>query len=259
MLVDICLALLSVALILWLASMWYINDFSVPRKHLEHVKEALVIFPHADDETNIAGLLWLLKQGRVAVTFVVLTRGENGTPDAHKDLHLKTVRANEVQRVARRLGAGQLIQEDFGDGQLNTQKAELRRYIDKLLQTQQPDLVITYDKAGLYGHEDHITCSEITTELLANYPKTQLWYSVWPKHLLRTAHLPTHMAKDPAFESKRGVPNARIFIGRGVFAKIASVYSHTSQRRSFRSMMPMHVPIWLLYSLQIFEYYERVD
>jgi hypothetical protein len=67
------------------------------------------------------------------------------------------------------------------------------------------------------------------------------------------------MAKDAHFADRRGLPNMRIFIGRGVFAKVVSVYSHKSQRHGFRSMMPFHLPIWFVYSSQLYEYYERVN
>lgn len=253
------LYVILVAAVAWLLSFLYVNDFSVPHSTLPKFKRALVIFPHADDETNTAGLISRLCRRGTFVTFVVLTRGESGTADAHEDPRLKRIRAQEMRGVSDRLGAGTLIQEDFGDGKLASRRRELKRYMAELLDSDEPDLVVTYDLAGLYGHEDHIVCAEIMTELAKSHPAVQLWYSVWPERLLRAANLPSHMAKDPHFADRRATPNMRVFTGFNMFAKIASVYGHKSQRRSFRRMMPFHLPIWFVYSLQLYEYYEKVS
>ena len=242
----------------WLAGFWYTNDLSVPSGHIPNVKKVLVIFPHADDETNIAGLAWLIGKYGMQFTVVVLTRGENGTPDATRDERLRAMRAEEMHRVCDRLG-GTLIQEDFGDGQLDKKQHELTRYVRQLLDSEQPDLVVTYDLAGLYGHPDHIQCTAVVTKLMASRSSAQLWYVTAPARLSRAMNWPTHMARDPAVLTRRSQPTLRVFVGRGVFAKIASVYNHKSQRASFRSAMPFGLPIWFVYSLQLFEYYHQVE
>ena len=242
----------------WLAGFWYANDFSVPSGHVPNVKKVLVIFPHADDETNIAGLAWLIGKRGLQLTVVVLTRGEYGTPDATHDERLRALRAEEMQKVCDRLG-GTLIQEDFGDGQLDRKEQPLTRYIRQLLSSEQPDLVVTYDPAGLYGHPDHVQCTDVVTKVMASQSSARLWYVTAPARFSRAMKWPTHMARDPAVLARRSRPTVRVFVGRGIAAKIASVYNHKSQRASFRSAMPFGLPIWFVYSLQLFEYYHQAE
>jgi LmbE family N-acetylglucosaminyl deacetylase len=219
-----------------------------------------VIFPHPDDETNIAGTLWKLHRLRRHVTLQILTKGECGTPDAHFDFSLKATRSAEMRRVRDILGIDTLIQEDLGDGQVAAHRAEARTCIIAALREAKPDLVITYDLAGLYGHEDHITCAEEVAQCLKQtHSAATLWYSAVPPRQLKLTNLPTHMAKDRQFANKRAKPNLRVSVGPlGVIAKVHSIYAHTSQRRSFRESVPLHAPLWFMYSMRVSEYFEEV-
>lgn len=244
----------------WAGGMLYLNDFSVPRMQLRRFRQVLVAFPHPDDETNVAGLIWQLHRLHVPVTLVVLTKGECGTPDAHLEPSLRQIRSGEMRSVCGLLGAKALYHEDFGDGQVAQNRERVRAYLKKLLDDVRPDLVVTYDLAGLYGHEDHITCSEIITELIqAKHLKTSLWYSTIPARLVRAENLPTHMAKDPEFAKRRARANLRIPVGRGIIAKVRAVYMHKSQRLSFQKSMPAHLPVWFVHSMFINEYFEKVQ
>ncbi len=244
---------------LWMFGVLYVNDFSVPARQLGHFKRALVIFPHPDDETNVAGTIWRLARNGCAVTLAVLTEGECGTPDAHFEQDLATQRRAEMRQAAKALGDVELIQEDFGDSRLATRTSRLKPYLDGLLAREQPDLVISYDLAGLYGHPDHVACAQIIADLLAQkYPGVSLWHTAWPKRLLAMAKLPEHMARGPDFRSKRANPNARVFVGLGLIAQIRAIYAHKSQRQSFASSVPYHLPLWFVQSLKVYEYFEQV-
>src|SRR6266478_1569801 len=82
-------------------------------------------------------------------------------------------------------------------------------------------LVITYDLAGFYGHADHITCSEIITELKkTRFPEVPLWYVTFPKRVLARVKLPEQIAIDPHIQEKRAFPTHKLFIGVSVFPKI---------------------------------------
>lgn len=256
---SLILIFLCVIVCLWLAGLLYTNDFSVPAGALPTVRKALIIFPHADDETNVAGFVWRLHITHTAISMTVLTLGENGTPDAHQDLGLQSVREAEMRAICNQFGST-LIQKDFGDGQLDKKTQTLTRYIRQLIQAEHPNLVITYDPAGMYGHPDHVACTEVVTKVLQqDAPHIQLWYVTFLPRVLTAMNLPVHMAHDPHFSERRAVPDRRIFIGRGVFAKTAAIYHHKSQRDSFRKSMPFHLPIWLVYAVQPFEYYKRIQ
>lgn len=260
MILILLIALLIALAAVWLVGMVYANDFSIAPATLGRFQRVLVIFPHPDDETNIAGTLWRLHRLKSHVTLLVLTKGECGTPDAHYDFSLKAIRSAEIRRVRDALGIDRLVQEDIGDGKVADRRPDARAAIVKTIQEAKPDLVITYDLAGLYGHADHIACAEEAVAALKQANATaRVWYSAVPPRLLNLTNLPTHMAKDPHFADKRAKPNLRISIGPlGVIAKVRSIYAHTSQRRSFRESVPMRAPLWLMYSMRVNEYFEEV-
>lgn len=261
MLLAISLIILLAAIATtWTVDMWYANDFSLRPVHLRQFKRILVIFPHPDDETNVAGTLWRLHRQKAHITLLVLTKGECGTPDAHYDFSLKATRSAEMRRVRDALGINQLIQQDLGDGQVAHNRPAARKCIIDAIREAKPDLVITYDLAGLYGHEDHIACAEEAMHSLKQtHTAATLWYSAIPPRLLKLTNLPTHMAKDPRFADKRAKPNIRVNIGpAGTIAKVRSIYAHTSQRRSFRESVPLHAPLWFMYSMRVNEYFEEV-
>lgn len=260
LLVVLLILLLVGVLTAWLVGTWYVNDFSLRPGLLRQFKCVLVIFPHPDDETNIAGTLWRLHRQKAHITLLVLTKGECGTPDAHYDFSLKATRSAEMRHVRDALGIDRLIQHDLGDGQVAQNRAAARKCIIDAIREAKPDLVITYDLAGLYGHEDHIACAEEAMHSLKQtHTNATLWYSAIPQRLLKLTHLPTHMAKDPRFADKRAKPNIRVNIGpMGVMAKVRSIYAHTSQRRSFRESVPLHAPLWYMYSMRVNEYFEEV-
>src|SRR5579859_2905502 len=158
----IILAVIVLLIIVWIVGMFLTNDFYLPSKNIQKYKKILIIFPHADDEVlHTIGLIRNASQYGNKTTWVILTKGERGTHDAHLDNSLKAIRTKEAQEVAKIYGVTKLIQEDFGDDRLQTKRKELTEYIDTLIKSAKPDLIVTYDLAGEYGHPDHIIVSEI--------------------------------------------------------------------------------------------------
>src|SRR2546421_12713503 len=122
----ILLIILLVILLFWTTGFLLVTDFSVPLRDARQFKHVLVIFPHADDEASTCGgFLHHVSRGGSAVTLVILTKGERGTPNATLDVSLKDIRTREAQAVAAILGISRLIQEYFGDGDLHDKKQEL--------------------------------------------------------------------------------------------------------------------------------------
>ena len=194
------------------------------------------------------------------MTLVILTKGERGTPNATLDVSLKDIRTREAQAVAAILGISRFIQEDFGDGDLHDKKQELTTFIDMTIEQEKPDLLITYDLAGFYGHADHITCSEIITELKkTRFQEIPLWYVTLPKRMLARVEQPEDMATDPQFQEKRALPTHKIFIGVSVFPKIKSWYTYKSQRASFTKGIMKFLPIWFFLSTVLFEYFAEAS
>ncbi len=248
--------LLSVPL-LWVAGFLWVTDFSVPLRDARQFRRVLVLFPHADDEAiTCGGFLHRLSAGGCAVTLVILTKGERGTPDATIDVGLKDIRVREAQAAAAILGISRRIQQDFGDGALREKKPELTRFIARTIEQEQPDLLVTYDRAGFYGHADHIVCSEIVTELKnQRFREIPLWYVTFPNRVLARANLPEHMTTDPHAHEKQSSPTHKIFIGASVFPKIKSWYTYKSQRASMTQGIRGLLPIWFFLSMVLYEYF----
>lgn len=233
------------------------TDFSVPTKNTKQFRHILVIFPHADDEAvTCGGVLHRASKQGSTVTLALLTRGEKGTPNAVHDGSLKDIRTKEAQTVATILRLSRLIQQDFGDSELHNKKQELSAFIATLIEQENPDLLITYDLAGLYGHSDHISCSEVVTELKkTSFPELPLWYVTLPKRLLARVKLPEHMAIDPHFREKQAYPTHKIYIGVSVFPKIKSWYTYKSQRAALAQGIGTLFPFWFALSMVLFEYF----
>ncbi|MFA5827923.1 MAG: PIG-L family deacetylase [Candidatus Shapirobacteria bacterium] len=247
--------LVLIIIVSWLIGFIVLNDFSVPSISVK-AKRILFVFPHPDDEISVGGLIKHVAIHYGFVSLAILTRGERGTTDGHLCEQLKIIRREEMLKSAENLSVTKLIHKDFGDGKLAQKKLFLSKYLHKLIDRVKPDLVITYDLSGLYGHEDHMVVSEIVTKLLHNnFPKIDLWYTTRPQKVIQMARLPEHMAKDLSFKTKRSLPTHKFFIGLNFIYKIKSILSHNSQKQSFRNPLPKLIPLWFVVSTQLFEYY----
>jgi len=252
--------ILFVIIVFWIIAFLVANDFSVPSVSLSKFKNILVIYPHPDDEVlTTGGLINTFSKSGKKVNLIILTKGERGTPDGSVNNDLIKIRTEEAKKVSHILGAT-LHQNDFGDGEIAKNRDKVTEYLDSQIEKIQPDLVVTYDLSGLYGHEDHMVCSEIVTDLVKNrYKHTTLWYAIYPKRVLSMISLPEHMAKDEKFKSLRSIPNLKVFVGAGVFSKIQSVYAYKSQFESFRNGLPFKfIPPWFFYTIQFYEYYYQI-
>jgi LmbE family N-acetylglucosaminyl deacetylase len=254
--------LIIIIFLLWGTGFLVVTDFSVPVKDAKRFHHILVLFPHADDEAiTCGGFLKRLSKEGSAVTLVLLTKGEKG-PQATRNGNLKELRTREAQAVATILGVSKLIQEDFGDGELCTKRQELAAFIATMIEREKPNLLITYDLAGFYGHADHITCSEIVTELRkTRFPEVALWYATFPQRILARIKVPDDLAINPSFREKQALPTHKLFIGTSVLPKIKAWYTYKSQRASLAKGINRGVPLWVLWfflSMVLFEYFAEV-
>ncbi len=255
------LTLILLALLAWNKGRLIANDYSIPtlsKKSIYTFKKLLIVYPHADDEVlTCGGLTQILSMKNIHSTLLILTMGEKGTQDAHLYSALKSIRTKEAREVAKLIKVRKVIQEDIGDGQVKKNKEIAMRIIKRTIERENPDLVITYDLAGMYGHEDHITTSEITTDLIhTHFPSITLWYVTQPKTLIDCLKLPEHMAKDKEYFKKRAVPTHKVYIGRKILNKIRGVYAYKSQFGSFKRSRPVKfLPVWLQLSVSQYEYY----
>jgi len=250
----------GVFLAVWLAAIIAITDFTVPPGDVRGFKNVLAVFPHADDETvNCGGTIHRFSAAGVTSTLLLLTGGERGNPAGVVDLGLKALRIREAERVAGILGVPRLIQQDFGDGLLSERRQEVTAYLRQTIRQLAPDLLLTYDAAGLDGHPDHVACAEMLTELKqTEFPNTSLWCVAMPPRLVRLLKLARQLRTPPAVDERRASPTWRIFIGIGVIPKIGAWYAYRSQRGLIAKGLGRFIPAWFAVSAMQFEYFAEV-
>jgi N-acetyl-1-D-myo-inositol-2-amino-2-deoxy-alpha-D-glucopyranoside deacetylase len=129
-----------------------------------HGRSLLAVFAHPDDESLACGglLAWCARRGaRVSLVCVTDGRHDQGKSFGER-------RARELDAACRELGVSHLVLLDYEDGMLpwvDQEKlaADIGQAIDRL----RPDIVITFDEDGLYGHPDHIAVHERATAAVA--------------------------------------------------------------------------------------------
>lgn len=200
-------------------------------------KKVLAVFAHPDDESlSCAGTLAHLSKS-ADVTLVILTKGERGQEDNLLDMGLKDVRSSEMKESARHIGVTNLIHLDLGDLELMKNSKKVQEVVREIMDENTPDLVITHDPTGLYGHTDHIAVSDVVTELKNDYGY-KLWYTVMPKSLVGSSKM--------SVEDEMAEPNIRIPVWMKSVNRIRSLYVHKSQRRSFTKAVPFKwIPLWV--------------
>jgi LmbE family N-acetylglucosaminyl deacetylase len=128
----------------------------------------MCVLAHPDDESLGTGGI-LAKYGSEGVgTFVVTaTRGERGRFD---DKGTKPgfeivgrTREGELRAAARELGVKEVALLDYVDGELDTvDPVDAAEKIAGHIRRIRPQVVVTFDPFGAYGHTDHIAISQLT-------------------------------------------------------------------------------------------------
>jgi LmbE family N-acetylglucosaminyl deacetylase len=151
----------------------------------------LVIFAHPDDESHgPGGTLAKYAAEGVNVHYLCATRGEAGTVDmrflegADSIAELRTA---ELGHAAQALGLTSVSFLDYRDSGMEGSEDnqhpeslhmasldEVAQRIAEQMRRLRPDVVITHDQYGWYGHPDHIKCYQAT---LRAY---ELFYGVYP-------------------------------------------------------------------------------
>lgn len=132
----------------------------------------MCVFAHPDDETlGTGGVLAKYAAEGVETYLVTATRGQQGWFGAAEDYPgpqaLGEIRERELREAARTLGIQEVHLLDYMDGELDqADPNEITAKIVPHLRQIQPDVVITFDPFGAYGHPDHIAISQFATAAL---------------------------------------------------------------------------------------------
>ena len=167
----------------------------------------LAVHAHPDDEaTSSGGVYRLLANQGVRTVLVTCTNGECGDdpdgakPDAdHHDGDLVAeVRAKELDHAVQILGIDRLIRLGYRDSGMMgwpqnddpecfwaTPVADGARRLAEILMQERPQVVMTYNEIGFYGHPDHIQANRITLAALEliDYEPT-LYYNAIPDSVM---------------------------------------------------------------------------
>ena len=136
-------------------------------------KSLLAIFAHPDDESFCAGgALATLAAAGTEVHLLCLTRGEAGSVDpalleAAGVNSVSELRTNELERACQVLGlepplwlayhdSGFHRPSAFSSRLVDADPISLSRLIASVIETLEPEALMTFDPHGFYGHPDHV-------------------------------------------------------------------------------------------------------
>jgi LmbE family N-acetylglucosaminyl deacetylase len=177
-------------------------------------KRLLGVFAHPDDEGVIGGALLHYSSSGVETGLICATRGEVGEisdPALATPENLGQVREGEMRAAAEALGIHSLWFLGYRDsGMAGTAENEDPRsfaqasaadVVSKLvaiIREFRPQVMVTFDETGGYGHPDHIAIYKHTTsafhaaadavqfpELGPAYSVAKLYYSAFPRSAVR--------------------------------------------------------------------------
>ncbi|MDF2556179.1 MAG: glycosyl transferase [Bacillales bacterium] len=251
--VFVILSTLSTALLITFH--YVLNDKKVPVvKSLfpsNAPKRMMVIYPHPDDEINVAGTVLRAKnEEKAEITMVVLTKGEAGkTGGLVSKEALGDARKKEGEQSSKILGAKH-VQGDYLDGKLNqVDQQELKKYLYDQIQKYQPTIIVTYDdRIGLYGHTDHTTASKLIREIVQEHQQEQsfsvdrLYMSTLPKPIIKTLLKASKDFRDTyPKDPKKGLPepNQAVIISKYGNQKDQVADAHRTQWQVMRYLLPL--------------------
>ena len=229
----------------------------------------MTVHAHPDDEAiSTGGILAKYSAEGIRTVLVTCTKGELGKAEdplykpPRPDMGIAEIREKELAAAIRILNICAYHNLSYKDsGMIGTQgnhdpKAFVRADITEaahrlagIIRRERPQVVVTYDENGIYGHPDHIMANRVTQKAFAaasdpNVPldeseppwqPSKLYFFALPDALLkkfrRTAENTGRPEAAPA--DLMGTPDdeitTRIDVTRFLDQKFEAVFSHASQ------------------------------
>jgi LmbE family N-acetylglucosaminyl deacetylase len=173
----------------------------------------LGIFAHPDDEGSMGGALLQYCSAGVATGLICATRGEVGEiadPALATPETLAGVREGEMRAAAAALGVEKLWFLDYRDSGMagTADNNDARAFVQvgsavvvgklvAIIRQFRPQVVVTFDEYGAYGHPDHIAIYRHTTSAFhaaadaVQYPElgpahavSKLYYTSFPRSVV---------------------------------------------------------------------------
>ncbi|KKT42006.1 MAG: N-acetylglucosaminyl phosphatidylinositol deacetylase [Microgenomates group bacterium GW2011_GWC1_44_37] len=173
----------------------------------------LVVFPHPDDESVMAGgIIQRAMRRGFKVTVLTLTEGSRGKIHINgKGRSVSEIRRQEMAEAMSRLGVMDWVMWKFDDGKLKRTKKWRERLTTFIIDTH-PGVVVTYDLSGVTGHPDHISASLVVLRVLRKMTGVyMLWVSfdgrmkekIVDKRAAKYLHKPTLELNMTILEARR--------------------------------------------------------
>lgn len=281
---------------------------SITLRPIDSDRRMLVIFAHPDDESfGPGGTLAKYAREGVAVHYACATRGEAGTvapehiqpfEQLPEDLRLAALREGELRCAADTLGLAGLHLLGYRDSGMagtadnrdarafvNADPDQVTEQLVGLMRAIRPQVVLTFDPYGGYGHPDHIFAHECTMDAFraagdpdrypqagAPYRPQKLYWTAfglsWLKWVVRIMPL---LGRDPskfgqnqdvdlrelAIRASNAPVTTRIDVWPYYSAKMAASACHASQASPAASLG--RAPRWLQRRMLGYERFTRVE
>jgi len=132
-------------------------------------RRLMAVLAHPDDESlGVGGTMATYAARGVETYLVTATRGERGryftNDDRPSDAEVGRMREAELRAAAQVLGVRDVTLLDYVDGELD--RAEPHEAVGRIvtqLRRVCPQVVVTFDPFGAYGHPDHVAISQLAT------------------------------------------------------------------------------------------------
>ena len=157
-------------------------------------RRILGVFAHPDDETSsAAGTFARYVEEGVDVYVATATRGEQGDLDAgHTSIareDLPAVRESELRSVLEMYGAHPPFLLGYRDQEvIEAEFGELVEKVMAIINSVNPDVIVTFGPTGISHHDDHIAVHRATVEAFHRFRKMsdrqpRLFYVALPPHV----------------------------------------------------------------------------
>jgi LmbE family N-acetylglucosaminyl deacetylase len=221
----------------------------------------MAVHAHPDDEAlGTGGVLARYADEGVRTVLVTCTNGELGDAPggikpgdpAHDESIVVPLRREELEASCRALGVSDLELLGYHDSGMEgwpqndapgsfwqTPVAEAGHRLAELMEKYRPQVVVTYDENGFYGHPDHIQANRITLAAIAEcHIPDKLYYTAVPRSAIRGMgdvlaeagiDRPTEIEDNPDFGTPDELITTTVDCGAVANRKFASLAAHASQ------------------------------
>lgn len=217
------------------------------------IKNVLFIFPHPDDEAMSSGglIIKTANDSDFNVFVVDVTKGDRGDellklPPAE----LGKVRESEYFKAMKVLGANNAEIWDFPDGFVPDNSEKVKERIEKYIKEKSIQLVITFERWGIYGHQDHVALSNIVYEIGEKNKELKILYSTIGPKIAAAMNLKQYISGlDLAEFESNELPEFKLPILFQLIRQYRAVRNYKSQNLSHK------FPLWVTIFMNPYEYY----